>query len=201
MVVLTKEDIIEEVNQGRISVSHDRPIGNLGIDVSVGKLFYQPGHDQGVIDLSVFNEPHGGEVPLIDDEYWIMRPDDFYLLELLEDFHLGAGISCMVKSRSSFARFGVCVSDVDHEITRDSYRNYDGKIMCTLRTLGTTVKLRPGDLAGSAMFAEGAFNWVGDYEISDLLDKGELKIWRNGAEIKRLEEVLVEGRYPNIGIR
>jgi deoxycytidine triphosphate deaminase len=126
------------------------------------------------------------DVPLINDEYWLIGPDDFFLYETLETFHLAPGFHGHINSRSSWARYGIASREADDGFCLNLWDEFHGKVICVIKTLGTTVKIRPGDALAQAHLAYNHFIPLDDSQLEQAINEGLLEITRRGKRIRKL---------------
>jgi deoxycytidine triphosphate deaminase len=184
MPILTKNDLHAAMYLGLVEIEDITDISATSFDVRIDKLL-TPAMERKDME----------EVPLIDGEYWIVGPEKHFLFETVETFHLAPGFHGKINSRSSWARYGVASREADDEFSMDSRKGFHGKVICSLNTLGTTVKIRPGDSLAQAHLAYNQFIPLMDSELEKALKDGRLEIIRRGKRIKKLvQPYMVDGK-------
>ncbi len=188
MPILTKNDINAARYLGLIEIDGLTDISATSLDVRIDKLL-TPGMERE--DMK--------EVPVDQDGCWVVGPDDFYLFETVESFRLEPGFHGHINSRSSWARYGVASREADDGFALPARTCFEGKVICMLKTLGTAVKIRPGDAIAQAHLAYDGFVPVRDDELETLLKNGMLEITRRGKHLKGLVQPHIRDDMVVIG--
>jgi deoxycytidine triphosphate deaminase len=184
MGILPKSDIEAAIQQGLVKIDGCKSINATSADIRIGKLL-----------TPAVERRDMKEVPFDEDGCWITRPDKFYLWETMEEFYLAPGFSGQINSRSSWARFGVASRDQDDEFRINIFNEYNGKVVCSMNTLGTTVKVKPGDTIAQVHLAYDGFEPVLDNDLEMLIKEGDLEITRNGDKIDSLiQPYVIDGK-------
>jgi deoxycytidine triphosphate deaminase len=184
MPVLTKNDIHAAMYLGLIEIDSAEELNATSLDVSIDKLL-----------TPAMERKDMKEVPVDDEGCWVVGPDKLYLYETVERFKLEPGFHGRINSRSSWARYGVASREADDEFKFPSQNGFEGKVICQLKTLGTTVKIRPGDAIAQAHLAYNRFVPVQDDQLEWLLQNGMLEITRRGKRLKNLmQPYMVDGK-------
>ncbi|MFH1064844.1 MAG: hypothetical protein V1729_07195 [Candidatus Woesearchaeota archaeon] len=189
MPILCKQDMTAARDHGLIDIEGITEINATSLDVRIGQLL-TPSQDRK--DMK--------EVPLIDGEYWLLKPGDFFLYETVERFRFSHWFHGKINSRSSWARYGVASADVHDEFS-EPHGDFYGKVICSIRTLGTTVKIRPGDTIAQAHIAFGGFIPALDDVLREEIKTGQLKITRRGKEIQRLVQTFAIDEGYKVGAK
>jgi len=168
MPILSRDDIIEAMEQDLIGITPLSKINATSVDVRIGRL----------LDNRTMKE-----IPLKKEGYWHIGPHNFYLFETLETFHFASGFTGRINSRSSWARYGVDSKDQTSGFFNNHLRHYKDKVICSIRTLGTSVKVRPGDaLAQVHLIYDGMIS-LSDSQMKNAIKEGYLEIKREGKRI------------------
>ncbi|NQU79806.1 2'-deoxycytidine 5'-triphosphate deaminase [Candidatus Woesearchaeota archaeon] len=183
MPMLTKNDIRAAAYLGLIEIDDLTELNATSLDIRIEQLL-TPAMD--IEDMK--------PVPLINGEYWIVKPGDFFLYQTIERFNLAPYFHGQINSRSSWARYGVASREADDNFTFPSHNGFEGSVICRLNTLGTTVKIRPGDAIAQAHLAYNRFEPVSDRHLAQLIEYGRLEITRRGKNIKKLiQPYMIDG--------
>jgi deoxycytidine triphosphate deaminase len=188
MPILTKEDILAAQQQGLIEIKDLTGLNATSLDVRIDKLL-----------TPAVERKDMKEVPLIDGEYWLPKPEDFFLYETVELFTLAPSFHGHIHSRSSWARFGSASRDVHDEFSLPADRTFSGKVICSLTTLGTTIMIRPGDAIAQAHLAYDGFTPLTDNELEYAIKNGLLNITRDGRRIEDLVQTFSKDGTVGIG--
>ena len=143
MPILTKHDIIAAAYLGLIGFEKEPKIGATSVKVKIGQLM---------------EAPSGKPLPL-KDGYWLIEPQGFYLFEVKDECYLKSGFHGQIHSRSGWARYGLASRDADDDFSGGQaiWNQYKGKPLCTLKSLGTAVKVRPDDAIAQMHLAYDGF--------------------------------------------
>jgi len=179
MPILTKKDILMGMHFKLIGLEGEPKINATSIDVKIGQL----------LDYKTMKA-----VPL-NDGGWLLEPKSFFLYELADKCHLAPGFHGKIHSRSSWARYGVESRDVDDDFSVNIWNDYRGKVICSIRTLGTSVKIRPGDALAQMHLAYDGFIPLSDNEMKEVIGGRYLIIKREDKTIDQLVRAkIVDGR-------
>ena len=205
MPALSHNEILETEDLGLVVVENRvEEVSNTSIDIRINQLYYH--HHPSVKEFDATSlEPTTEEylktlqpVPLINDEFWIIKPGDFFLFDTYETFHLMPDFQGKINSRSSWARYGIAATDCTDEFSIDMHKEFHGRVLCTIRSLGTTVIIRPMDaLAQAHLFFRGITPTL-DETMNRLIRQDMLKIQRRGKKIKGLRSIFYENNKLKI---
>jgi len=196
--MLTRNDMYAAMYLGHLHVEglKESAMSATSFDVRIEKLFRRVRwhqHDpKKLFEDPEDNEDDYEEVPLVDDEFWLPEPNKLYFFDTKEVFHLAGWYSGSIDSRSSWARYGSAVQTMTDTFKLPHYDGFHGKVRCGLNTLGTLVKIRPGDAIAQAHMCYDGCGPVLDDEMEMLIKQGRLRMTRDGEEIAELMQTYIE---------
>ncbi len=153
--VLTKEAIEGAEKEGKIKLKYRKELSSNNLDLRVKKLFRQK-KSMGVIVISDKEEAFLDlfeEVKTTKGK-WYLSPNEFYVAQTIEQLRK-KDLFAKITSRSSWARYGIACFGITDEFQKPLY--FDGNIDFTIKSLGPTVILRPGDAPAQIRFSWDCF--------------------------------------------
>ena len=178
MAILAHKHILEALESGAVRLPTYGKIGAFSLDIPLGATLLHP---------------RRGITPL-PEEGLVVTPDDFYLWEFPSDLFLSAGYMGEVVTRSTYARLGVCAESAPSNdafiLQSDTSRSF--RPVCSLRTFGTEVRIRPGEFI-SQLVLKTSLSRCSTSEMRDLFDQGELVMYKGDKRLSRADVTFHEG--------
>ena len=185
MAIYGIEDLIKAENDGRLKITDREEFSAFSVNVRLGRLYQRRTVKAATINEHKMSQEEFirelcEEVPL--DDGIVVCPSDFYLWQPIEKIYLAEGLAGEITSRSSWARMGVKVQSRADDYLKWHYKAVSVYPLCTLKTTGTTVKIKRGDAMGQ-LFVNDVPEFCSDYWMKELIDSSELIVQRDGKQL------------------
>lgn len=183
MAILAHEHLQQALQEGILRLGRHGGVRAFSIDVGIERLVHEA----------------TGETKIVSGEGFVLTPEDRYLWGFSDNFFLAPHYMGEVRTRSSYARLGVCV---DSAVSHD---DFVGKVsqgrsftpLCRLRTVGTSVKIRPGELVGQ-LFLRTSLQHCSVAEMKALMEQDELVVYDQERKLSQDEVLFREGLELNM---
>lgn len=184
MAILSMESLLRAEEQRLLAVEGRKEFNAFSLDLRLGTLYRRREiaasmNDEKTLSQEEFIRQVLDEVPL-GNEGIIITPQDFYLWQPREKIFLAKGLIGEITSRSSWARLGVRVESKqsDDYLFNRPLEDVHVQPLCTLKTMGTSVRIKPGDSFGQLFVMDFPEYLHRDESLAQLMVAGELVIQR-----------------------